>query len=59
MKKEQIEIELINRITDLKAYSKTSDEKAKQKAVDKFTEMKKMLDDYAKEYDTLYRLYIE
>lgn len=59
MKAKQIEIELINRITDLKAYTKTSDEKAKQKAVDKFIEMKELLDDYAKEYDTLYELYIE
>lgn len=59
MKKEQIEIELINRITELKAYSKSDDEKAKQKAVDKFIEMKELLDDYAKEYDTLYELYIE
>lgn len=59
MKTEQIEIELINRITELKAYSKTSDEKAKQKAVDKFIEMKELLDDYAKEYEDVYELYIE
>ena len=59
MKAEQIKIELINRITELKAYSETSDETAKQKAVDKFIEMKELLDDYAKEYDSLYEWYIE
>lgn len=59
MKTQQIKIELINRITELKAYSNSSDEKTRQKAVDKFIEMKELLDDYAKEYDTLYELYIE
>ena len=59
MKTQQIKIELINRITELKAYSNSSDEKTRQKAVDKFIEMKELLDDYAKEYDTLYEWYIE
>lgn len=59
MKTKQIEVELINRITELKAYSKTSDEKARQKAVDKFIKMRELLDDYKKEYDTLYELYIK